>query len=83
MNARTTNSKSDSGDRVAERAARSAMAQFRAAASKGAAPASCRPSGARLNARRDIRRPASEPQILRRWAVTDLIADAIRRSAFA
>jgi hypothetical protein len=35
----TTNSQYRSGDRVSERAARSAMAHFRAAAAKGTSPA--------------------------------------------
>jgi hypothetical protein len=37
----------------------------------------------RFSGRRDNRRPTTEPQILRRWAVADLIAAARWRSAFA
>jgi hypothetical protein len=66
MNARTSNSQPRSDDRISERAARRAIAQFRAAAPGG----------------RDSRR-ASNPQILRRWALADLIADSIRRRALA
>jgi hypothetical protein len=68
----TTNSQYRSGDRVSERAARGAMAHFRAAAAKGAPPAAPDP------------RSATDPQVLRRWRVADLIAAASRpRRAFA
>lgn len=84
MSTRTTHSQYRSGDRISERAARVAMAHFRAAASKGitspAAPGSANPI---VNDRRDNRRPATERQILRRWAVADLIAGATWRRASA
>jgi hypothetical protein len=83
MSTRTTHSQYHSSDRISERAARGAMAHFRAAASKGitssAAPG---PANAIVNDRRDDRRPATDRQILRRWAVADLIAAARSRRAF-
>jgi hypothetical protein len=78
MSTLTTNSQSHSGNRISERATRGAMAQFRSAAAKGAP--STRDAA---NDRRDIRRSAIDPQILRRWRIADLIAAASRRGAFA
>jgi hypothetical protein len=84
MSTRTTHSQYRSGDRISERAARGAMAHFRAAASKSitspAVPGSANPI---VNDRLDNRRPATDRQILRRWAVADLIAGATWRRASA
>jgi hypothetical protein len=82
MTTRNTNSRRHSGHRVSERAARGAIAHFQAAAAKGAPPAAPDPANALVNDRRDIRRSATDPQILRRWVLADLLADASRRRAF-
>jgi hypothetical protein len=79
----TTNSQHRSRERISERAARRAMAQFRAAASNGARSATPDQADAIATDRRDLRRSATDPQILRRWVVADLIAKANRRRAFA
>ncbi len=83
MSTRTTNSQYHSGDRISERAARSAMAHFRAAAAKRTSPSAPGPANAVVDDSRDNRRSATDPQILRRWAVADLIAAARWRSALA
>jgi hypothetical protein len=83
MSPRTTNSQHHSGGRISERAARGAMAHFRAASARGASPAPADSAHAPVNDRRYNRRSTTDPQILRRWAVADLIAAARWRSSFA
>jgi hypothetical protein len=83
MSTRTTNSQHHSRDRISERAARGAMAHFRTAAARGTSLAALGPANAIVNDRRDNRRSTTDPQILRRWAVADLIAAARWRRAFA
>jgi hypothetical protein len=84
MSTRTNNShQHHSGDRISERTARRAMAQFRTAAAKGAPSAARDAAKAAGIDRRDIRRSATDPQILRRWKLADLIAAANRERAFA
>jgi hypothetical protein len=89
MSTRPTNPQYHPGDRISERAARGAIAHFRAAGAegarraKGARRAAPDPANAIVSDRRDIRRSATDPQILRRWVISDLIADASRRRAFA
>jgi hypothetical protein len=83
MSTRTTNPQYKSRDRTSERAARGAMAQFRAAAAKSAPPAAPDPANAVINGRRDSQRSVADPQILRRWVLADLIAAASRRRTFA
>jgi hypothetical protein len=83
MSTRTRNSQRRSGDRLSERATRGAMAHFRAAAANSASPSALGSANAIINDRRDNRRSATDPQILRRWAVADLIAAARWRRALA
>jgi hypothetical protein len=58
----TTNSQYRSGDRVSERAARSAMAHFRAAAVKGTSPAAPDPQILRRWRVADLIAAASRPR---------------------
>jgi hypothetical protein len=83
MTTRANHRQFRAGDRISERAARRAIAQFRTAAVNGAPPAPSDPANATVNDRRDTRRSAADPQILRRWVLADLIADASRRRVFA
>jgi hypothetical protein len=83
MSTRTTDSQYHSGDRISERAARGAMAYFRAAPARGASPAPADRANSIVNDRRGNRRSTTDPQILRRWAVADLIAAARWRRALA
>jgi hypothetical protein len=82
MSTRKTNSRSRSGDRLSERAARGAMAHFRASSATGTLRAASDRASATVDDRRAARRSATDPQILRRWVVGDLIAAGSRR-AFA
>jgi hypothetical protein len=82
MSTRTNHRPFRTGDRVSQHAGRRVIAQFRTPVRDPARPAPSDPANATVDDRHDTQRSASDPQILRRWVVADLIAAAGRR-AFA
>jgi hypothetical protein len=81
MSTRTNSSPFRVGDRISERAARRALAHFRATAVKGALTAAPDLAKATGNDHSVTGGSASDHLVLRRWSVAELIAGATWRRA--